>query len=73
MKTEYQYKGERVSIEIAPTRSERWRFILTIEDPPPGVHATTWGDVEQTSFPTEEDVLSHPQNYAEEQLDKADF
>ena len=70
MKTEYQYKGTKVSIGIILISSDRWRFVVTIENPDPESHVTTWGEIERARFDTEEELLTHITALVEGKLDK---
>ena len=43
---------------------------MIIEDPDPGAHGTTWGEIERARFDTEEELLTHITAMVEGKLDK---
>ena len=43
---------------------------MIIEDPDPGAHGTTWGEIERARFDTEEELLTHVTAMVEDKLDK---
>jgi len=68
-KTEFEYKGRRITIRIEPIHN-RWRITAVIESAVSVTSRQLYPELDKQHYPTEESALSHTKDQIKYQIDR---